>query len=120
MASRDTCVTLVPYFTVEDGKLDDFKALCDSFVAKTETEDKCLFYAFSFNGNTAHCREGYSDADGVLSHLKNVDEELKQALAISRIARLEVHGPPAEVDKLRGPLADLKPDFFTVEYGFRR
>ena len=34
----DTCCTLVPYFKVHAGKLGDFKALCDQFVAKTATE----------------------------------------------------------------------------------
>ncbi len=75
---------------------------------------------FSFDGDQAHCREGYQDADGVLAHLQNVDALLKQALEIANITRLEVHGPVAEVDKLRGPLSDLNPQFFTLEYGFRR
>ena len=37
-----------------------------------------------------------------------------------KIAHLEVHGPEEELAKLRGPLAGLKPQFFTLEYGFRR
>ena len=65
-------------------------------------------------------REGYVSADAVLAHLQNVDAELKAALAISDIVRLEVHGPAAEVDKLRGPLAGLKPQWFTLGLGFRR
>lgn len=118
--NTDRCVTLVPYFDVNDGQLDAFKAICPRFVAKSETEPKCLHYAFSFNGQQAHCREGYTDADGVLHHLQNVDAELKEALALASITRLEVHGPAEELDKLRGPLAALNPAYFTVEYGFRR
>ena len=38
----------------------------------------------------------------------------------SEITRLEVHGPESELDKLREPLAALNPQFFTLEYGFRR
>ena len=120
MATTDNCCTLVPYFKVADGKLPAFKALCEQFVAKTKEEEKVMFYGFSFDGDQAHCREGYQDADGVLAHLQNVDALLKQALEIAEITRLEVHGPVAEVDKLRGPLADLNPQFFTLEYGFRR
>jgi hypothetical protein len=30
-----------------------------------------------------------------------------------------VHGPEKEIEKLRGSLADLKPQFFTLQYGFR-
>lgn len=120
MPNKDTCCTLVPYFKVADGKLADFRALCEQFVAKTETEPKCLHYAFSFDGNNAHCREGYADAEGLLAHLENVGPLLKEALKISQISRLELHAPPSEVEKLRGPLAKLNPQIFTVEYGFRR
>lgn len=120
MASPDTCCTLVPYFEVADGKLAEFKALCDEFVAKTRTEAKCVHYAFSFSGDAVHCREGYEDAAGLLAHLDNVGPTLQQALKISRITRLEVHAPAAELDKLREPLKGLNPQWFTVEDGFRR
>jgi hypothetical protein len=43
-----------------------------------------------------------------------------QALKIAELAQLSVHGPEQELAKLRGPLAKLKPQFFTLEYGFRR
>ena len=120
MNEPDTCVTLVPYFQIKPNQLDAWKANCNAFVTKTKTEPKCVHYAFSFNGHTAHCREGYLDADGVLAHLQNVDAELKAALAISDLIKLEVHGPAAELDKLRGPLADLKPEYFALGLGFRR
>ncbi len=120
MSEPDTCITLVPYFKIKPGQVDAWKANCANFVAKTKTEAGCLHYAFSFDGDNAHCREGYVSADAVLAHLQNVDAELKAALAISDIVRLEVHGPAAEVDKLRGPLAGLKPQWFTLGLGFRR
>jgi quinol monooxygenase YgiN len=120
MASTDTCCTLVPYFKVNEGKLPEFKSLCEAFVAATRTEPGCVHYAFSFDGEAAHCREGYDDADALLAHLKNVGAILDQALKISQITRLEVHAPAAELDKLRGPLAGLNPQWFTVELGFRR
>ena len=120
MQSADTCCTLVPYFTVAEGKLDEFKALCDQFVARTRSEPGCVHYAFSFDGQTVHCREGYDDAAALLAHLGNVDSILQQALKISTIARLEVHGPAAQVDALRGPLAGLSPQWFVIEGGFRR
>jgi len=116
----DTCCTLVPYFKVHAGKLGDFKALCDQFVAKTSAEPKCVHYAFSFDGDSVHCREGYEDAPGVLAHLDNVGALLQEALKIADITRLEVHAPASEVEKLREPLKGLSPQFFTVEMGFRR
>jgi len=120
MATQDKCCTLVPYFKVADGKLDAFKQLCEQFVEKTGEEAKCLFYGFSFDGDQAHCREGYADAEGILAHLDNVGKLLEEALQIAEITRLEVHGPEEELAKLREPLAQLQPQFFTLEYGFRR
>ena len=66
-----------------DGKLDEFKAMCPKFIESTKKESKCLYYGFSFDGQNAHCREGYADAEGVLQHLDNVSEMLKQALTIA-------------------------------------
>jgi quinol monooxygenase YgiN len=120
MATQDACCTLVPYFKVHAGKLDDFRDLCEQFVAKTSEEAQCLYYGFSFDGDQVHCREGYQGAEGILTHLDNVAPILEEALEIADLIRLEIHGPEEELAKLRGPLADLKPQFFTLEYGFRR
>ena len=120
METQDKCCTIVPYFKVQDGKLDAFKLLCEQFVEKTRAEPKCLYYGFSFDGDQVHCREGYADAEGLLYHLENVGSLLKEALGISDLTRLEVHGPEDELLKLRQPLKELKPQFFTLEYGFRR
>ncbi len=120
MASTDTVCTLVPYSTVNPGQIGAFRALCNQFVARTRGERGCVHYAFSFDGDAVHCREGYDDAATVLAHLDNVGALLQQALKIAQITRLEVHAPPAELDTLRAPLAGLKPQFFNVEYGFRR
>ena len=120
MFKLDTCCTLVPYFDVPAENLQAFKALGPKFVAKTRSEPGCMHYAFSFSGNTAHCREGYANADAVLAHLQNVGELLGEALKIAKITRLEVHAPAAEIEKLKGPLASLKPQFFVLEEGIRR
>ncbi len=120
MATHDTCVTIVPYFKVAEGRLDAFKSLCEQFVAKTQTEPKALYYGFSFDGDQVHCREGYADAEGLLAHLANVGALLDEALKIAELTRLEIHGVESELARLRGSLADFKPQFFTLEYGFRR
>ena len=120
MATDDTCCTIVPYFHVPAEHLDAFKALAERIVARTETESGCLFYGFSFDAETAHCREGYVNAEALLTHIDNVGPLLREAAKISEITRLEVHGPAGELDKLREPMAALKPRFFTLEYGFRR
>jgi len=120
MATTDSCCTLVPYFKVPPEKLSDFKQLCEKLVEKTSREPQCLYYGFSFSEDEAHCREGYENAEGVLAHLDNIAALLEQALQITEITQLEVHGPATELAILREPLADLNPVFFTLEYGFRR
>ena len=120
MSTQDRCCTIVPYFKIAGGQLAAFKKLCEQFMTKTKLEPKCLYYGFSFDGDQAHCREGYADADGLLAHLDNVGAILEESLKIAELTRLEIHGPETELAKLREPLAKLKPQFFTLEYGFRR
>lgn len=120
MATSDTCVTIVPYFKVHAGKRGEAKVLCDECVERTRSEPKCLFYGFSFDNDEMHCREGYADAKGALAHLENIDPLLKKLLRITDLTRLEVHGPAAELDQLRKPMAGLNPKFFVLEYGFRK
>ncbi len=120
MATEDSCCSLYPYFKVQAGQLDAFRALCQRFVEQTRQEESCLYYGFSFDGDQVHCREGYADAAGVLAHIEKVGSLLQEALAIADMTRLEVHGPETELDKLRGPLSDFDVQFFVLEYGFRR
>ncbi|QTN32379.1 hypothetical protein HZ994_08570 [Akkermansiaceae bacterium] len=110
-------VSLHPYFKIREGNLAAFTALMPAFVAKTATEPACLYYDFSRHGDMAFCREAYVGAEGVLAHLGNVGELLAKFLELADLARLEVHGPAAEIEKLRGPLADLKPEFYIRETG---
>jgi len=120
MSTSDTCCSILPYFSVHEGKMDNFKKICEKFIEHTKEEKRCLYYGFSFNNNTVRCREGYENAEGVLEHLENVGELLEKALTISELAKLEIHGPEEEIAKLREPLAHLNPQYFILEYGFRR
>jgi len=120
MATDDKCCSIVPYFRIHPGKRTEFEALCERFVETTNSEPDCLYYGFCFNEDVAHCREGYRDAAALLNHLDNVGALLQEAAKISDIERLEIHGPKAELDRLREPLAKLKPQFFELECGFRR
>jgi len=120
MSTCDKCCSIAPCFKIANGQIIRFKNLCEQFVTRTSKEEKCLYYGFSFNGNEAYCREGYQDAEGLLMHLDNVDDLLQQALDMAEIIRLEIHGPEEELKKLYGPLAQFNPQFFILEYGFRR
>ena len=96
MAADTTC-TLVPYFKVRAGQLAAFRAGVPAYIERTKNEKGCVHYAFSFDDDIAHCREGYDDAAALLVHLDNVGALLQGTLKIADIARLEVHGPAAEV-----------------------
>ncbi|PCJ23702.1 MAG: hypothetical protein COA96_11145 [SAR86 cluster bacterium] len=120
MATNDTCCSIVPYFKIAEGKIAEFKALGDQMVKKTSTESGCLYYGFCFDGDVAHCREGYDNAEAALIHLDNVGELLGKALEISELTRMEIHGPEQELAKLREPLTHLSPQFLVLECGFRR
>ena len=109
-----------PYWRVSEGKLDDFKRLCQQFLSIVSTEPACLYYGFSFNGDEVFCREAYDSAEGLLKHIANVAPLLTDALKIAQITRLEVHASDEELAKLRSPLADFNPTYFTLLYGIRR
>ena len=85
MSQADTCCSIAPYFKVHPGKMDAFKALLPRFVEKTRSEPKCLYYAFSMDGDIAHCREGYEGAAGLLAHLENVGPLLGELLQVADV-----------------------------------
>lgn len=91
------------------------KALLPRFVERTASERAVLFYDFTMNGNELFCREAYENAEGLLAHLGNIGVLLAKGMKIADLTRIEVHGPAAELEKLRQPLAYLKPTFFTLE-----
>lgn len=108
----ENVVSLHPYFKVNEGKLDDFKALLPQFIARTKTEEKCYYYDFSICGDVIYCREAYNGAEGALTHIGNVEELIGKALEISELIRIEVHGPAAELEKLKEPMGALNPQWF--------
>ena len=114
MSTLSNFVSLHPYFKVHAGKLEQFRAGFPAFAKLTKSEPRNLFYEFSVNGDEVFCREGYANAEGLLAHLDNVGALLADAMTIADLVRLEVHGPAAELEKLRAPLAHLKPAWFVI------
>jgi quinol monooxygenase YgiN len=110
-------VSLHPYFKAKPGKLGEVKALLPAFVAKTTPEPACLFYDFTLNGDELACREGYAGAEGALAHLDSVGALLGEMLKIADLIRLEIHGPAAELEKLKAPLSKLNPAWFVRQVG---
>ena len=113
-------VSIHPYFKVHPGKMEAFKAALPGFVEKTATEAGNLYYDFTISGDVVFCREAYAGADSLLAHVEAVGAQIGEVLKISDLLRVEVHGPAAELEKLKGPLAGLKPVWFVFECGVKK
>jgi hypothetical protein len=113
-------VSIHPYFKVHPGQMAAFKAALPAFIEKTRSETDNLFYEFTVNADEVFCREAYVGAAGALAHLTNVGPEIGEILKIATLSRLEIHGPAAELEQMRGPLASMNPAWFTLEAGLRR
>ena len=107
-------VSLHPYFKVPPDKMPHLKAILPEFAAKTRNESGNLFYEFTINGDEVFCREGYVNAEALLEHLENVGAMLAEAVTMAVLVRLEVHGPAAQLAKLKAPLAHLNPAWFEL------
>ena len=117
MADQSNVVSIHPYFKIHEGKVEEVKRLLPEFVAKVENEDLCLYYNFTLNGDQLYCREGYVGAAGALAHVENVGPELDKLFALVEITRIEVHGPSADLEKLKEPFAELNPTWWEYQTG---
>jgi quinol monooxygenase YgiN len=116
----DRHVTIVPYFTVPEGKMDAFKAgFVDFYKGTREGTKSCIYYGFAISGNTVFCREGYKDAAGVLEHLSDVKAPLDKAVEMvgKDGLKLSVMGPKAELEKLKDALTPLGTVFWETDAG---
>ena len=110
-------VSIHPYFKVHSGKMGTFKELLPKFIQCTAPEDDCLWYDFTSCGDVVHCREAYNGAEGLMTHLGNVETLIGEALSISDLVRLEVHGSKEELGKLKESLSELNPDYYEYQVG---
>ena len=120
MSTHAKSVTIHPYFQIHAGKTAEFIANLEWFKERTATEETCLYYNFTLNGDLAFCREAYVDGDAALAHITNVDGPLSRALELSTMARLELHGPAEELDKMRGVLTGPEVSWFISQTGLEK
>lgn len=120
MPQPGNVVSVNPYFKVKPGKLEAFKAALPAFIEKTAAEKGNLYYDFTINGDVVYCREAYVGAEGFLAHLEGVGPLLGDLLKLADVIRLEVHGPAEELEKLKTPMAEMKPDWYTYFAGVKR
>jgi hypothetical protein len=120
MTHRENVVSIHPYFRVKPGKMSEAMEFLDQMVARTSTETDNLYYDFTIKGDVVFCREAYLGAEGLLKHIDNVGPVLSEFLKIAEVLRVEVHGARAHLEKLKGPLTDLNPEWFVLECGVPR
>lgn len=120
MTHPESIVSIHPYFKVQPGKMAEAKKLLAQMVSQTSAEPANLYYDFTINGDVVFCREAYVGADGLLKHVENVGPILANFLKIADVLRVEIHGGGAHLEKLKGPLANLKPEWFAFECGVSR
>ncbi len=96
------------------------KELLRQMVARTSPESANLYYDFTIQGDVVFCREAYVGAEGLLAHVENVGPILAEFLKLADVLRVEIHGTNANLEKLKGPLAGLKPEWFVFECGVVR
>ena len=120
MSQLSQAVSINPYFKVHEGQMEKAKGLLRRMVSNTTPEEACLYYDFSINGDEVFCREAYIGAEGLLTHISRVQPILEEFLQIADVIRVELHGPAAELEKLKAPMADLNPAYFVHECGVVR
>ncbi|MGQ3090866.1 putative quinol monooxygenase [Methylophilus sp.] len=120
MATQDNCCSVAPYFQIHAGKSEEFRLICQKYVQWSAREPGCLYYGFSFDGDFAHCREGFQDADALLAHIENLRPILHEMGEVSTLVRIEIHGPEQALARLKPALAAMDPQYFVLEFGFRR
>jgi hypothetical protein len=120
MTHPEKVVSIHPYFRVNPGKVKEAKDLLHQMVARTATESANLYYDFTINGDSVFCREAYVGAEGLIEHVENIGPLLADFLKMADVLRVEVHGTQANLEKLKGPLAGLKPEWFAFECGVVR
>ena len=117
MPRLEKYVSIHPYFRIHPGKEHAFQALLPAFRRLADTEEPTLFFEFSLNGREAFCREAYPDGESALAHIRNFQGLLAEATRVSDVVRFEIHGPAAELAKLKSQLPTLQASWFTLDTG---
>lgn len=120
MKRLERSVSIHPYFKVHPGRMEEAKPLLRELVARTSTETEALYYEFTISGDTIFCREAYTGAAGLLTHSANVGAQVQKMLTLSDLARVEIHGPAAELDLLKDAFRGMNPTWFAYECGVER
>eukprot|EP00971_Amphidinium_carterae_P029183 574291-Amphidinium_carterae.1 len=90
--TQDTQVTILPYFTVPDGKMEEFKAGFKGCYSDSRAGTKALlYYGFAVCGNQVVVRESYKSAEAAVQHLKDVSDSVGKLLVLAGKSGLELN-----------------------------
>ena len=122
MSSSNTTSRSLSQASARIGKRPTTAIFVADFYDHRTAQDSFVKLLLLFRGTPARCNDLHDRGFGLDGddRFQGCYTVLQRALAISEITRLEIHAPAAELDKLRKPLADLKPQMFAVEMGFRK
>jgi len=108
-------VQLIPHFKVKENKtMMEAKDMMEACIkgVKTSTDD-ILYYGFTVMGDDEFmCREGYKNADALITHLSDLKEELARAVEVADVVYVDCLGPEKELKKLEEPLKAFGPVFY--------
>lgn len=114
-------VTIVGYMTVPEAHADAFRKNCADMIELRSQESGHLASAYSFSADgTVVSREDYDSADAVIRHMELGSHIFGSTQSLVSITGVELHGPAAELEKLRDLFSGISPGFFVTEFGFRR
>merc|ERR1712144_9157 len=113
-----TVMTIQPTFTIKDWSLA--APIMAEFVEATKTEKGCVYYGWTKVGDKLFCREAYKNAEGVLAHLDNVGALVGKMLeAAATLDKIELHGPPAEMDQCKATMDGFGTTYWAIDSGFQ-
>ena len=107
---------------VQDGQLNDFRALMEEMVSATQAnEPGTLNYEWStgVDGKICHIYERYASSEAVMTHLGTFGEKFADRfLAVLKPVRFVVYGSPSTA--VKDALAGFSPVYMESAAGFSR
>jgi quinol monooxygenase YgiN len=114
-------IRVVIEYTVNEGKLDEFKKLAQAVVEKSEkNESRMLAYEWyvSVDGTKCALLQTLAGSDAVMAHLGNVGELLGPLHETVVITGFKVYGNPSS--EVREAYGQFGPQYFERFRGFAR
>jgi quinol monooxygenase YgiN len=103
MKIKEDFCTLMPYFTVINGHMEEALSIADKLCEISIKEEGCLFYNYTVHKNIIHFREAFVDATAVFLHIENIKETVANLAKISTRSRAEIHGTRRELGLIEDP-----------------